>query len=201
MTAKGAWRIALVLVAVVLLLSSRTYAGDRQIRAFMGATFGGENTFVDPELVSGKPNLAIGGSAVFLGDMFGVEAEVADAPGFFQSDKALVPRSRVTTITGNVIVAAPRRMTEYSLRPYLVAGAGLMRISRTTSFNVFDVSRITPSFDFGVGVVGFVTNRFGVSWDVRRFQSIDRSPDNGGLSFGDERLSFWRATMSVAIRY
>jgi hypothetical protein len=194
-------------MAGLLLLSTRTYAGDRQIRAFMGGTFGGETTFVDSEAAAGggkdrsKLNLAIGGSGVFLGEMFGAEIEVADAPGFFQSDKNLVRRSRVTTITGNVIVAAPRKMTEYSLRPYLVAGAGLMYVTKTTSLSVFDISRVAPSFDLGIGVVGFVTNRFGVAWDVRRFQMLDRNKDNGGLSFGDERLSFWRATMAVAIRY
>jgi hypothetical protein len=173
----------------------------------MGGTFGGETTFVDSEAAAGggknrgKLNLAIGGSAVFLGEMFGTEIEVADAPGFFQSDKNLVRHSRVTTISGNVIVAAPRRMTEYSLRPYVVAGAGLMYVTKTTSLSVFDISRIAPSFDVGVGVVGFVTNRFGVSWDIRRFQMIDRNNGNGGQTFGDERLSFWRATMAVAIRY
>jgi hypothetical protein len=207
MKSQGTLRIALVLMAGLLLSSTRTYAGERQIRGFVGATFGGKTTFVDPELVAGggtergKPNPAIGASAVFLGEMFGIEIEVADAPGFFQADKNLVRRSRVTTISGNVIVAAPRRMTEYSLRPYIVAGAGLMHVAETTSLSVFDVSRIAPSLDVGVGVIGFVTNRFGVSWDVRRFQIINRSKDNGGLSFGDESLSFWRATMAVALRY
>jgi hypothetical protein len=193
-------RIRLVLMAGLLLLSNRTYAGDRQIRAFMGATFGGETTFVT-ENVDGKPNLALGASAVFLGDMFGTEIEVADAPGYFQSDKNLVRRSRVTTVTGNIVIAAPRRMTEYSLRPYVVAGGGLMRVASTTALSVFDLTRIAPAYNVGVGVVGFVTNRFGVSWDLRRYQMIDSSKDNGGLTFGDERLSFWRATMAVAIRY
>jgi hypothetical protein len=202
MRIRGAARSRLVLVAGLLLISARTYAGDRQIRPFIGATFGGGTTFFNPEEVVGKPNLVIGASAVFLGEMFGTEIEVADAPGLFDSDdKTLVHSSRVTTVTGSLVVAAPRRWTEYSLRPYLVGGAGLMRVRTTTSFSVFDVSKILPTFDIGVGVVGFVTNRFGVSWDVRRFQSIDRSRNNAGLSFGDERLSFWRATMSVAIRY
>jgi hypothetical protein len=46
-----------------------------------------------------------------------------------------------------------------------------------------------------------VTNRVGVCWDVRRFQSIGNNADTAGLSFGKEDLSFWRATMAVAIRY
>ena len=84
---------------------------------------------------------------------------------------------------------------------YFVGGAGLMRVRTTTQFNVFDVSSVIPAFDVGVGAVGFLTNRIGVSWDLRRFQSVGSNTGNGGLSFGEERLSFWRATMAVAIRY
>lgn len=202
MRVQGAPRSAMVLVAGLLLVSVRTYAADRQIRPFIGATFGGGTTFVDPEDAVGKANLAIGASAVFLGEVFGTEVDIADAPGFFESgDKHLVILSRVTTISGNVIVAAPHRLTEYSLRPYFVGGAGLMRVRTTTAFSVFDVSSVIPVLDVGAGVIGFLTNRIGVCWDVRRFQSVGSNTGNVGLSFGDEHLSFWRATMSVAIRY
>jgi hypothetical protein len=76
-----------------------------------------------------------------------------------------------------------------------------MRVRTTTLFNVFDVSTVLPMLDVGVGVVGFLTNRTGVCWEVRRFQSVGNNTGNLGVSFGDERLSFWRATMAVAIRY
>jgi hypothetical protein len=193
-------RTVVVLVAGLLLMSARTYAEDRQIRPFIGATFGGGTTFV--ELDRGKANLALGVSAAFLGEVFGVEVDIADAPGFFESDdRHLVTGSRVTTLSGNVVVAAPHRLTEYSLRPYFVGGAGLMRVRTTTSLNVFNVSKLLPSFDVGVGVIGFMTDHMGVNWELRRFQSIGSNSGGKGLSFGDEQLSFWRATMGVAVRY
>jgi hypothetical protein len=183
-------------------MSARTYAEDRQIRPFIGATFGAGTTLLDFGNVAGKANLVIGASAVFLGEMVGTEIEIADAPGFFDPDNnSLLRDSRVTTISGNVIVAAPRRMTEYSLRPYLLGGGGLMRIRTTTTLNVFDTSSVTPMLDVGVGVVGFLTNRTGVYWELRRFQSVGGDTGKVGLSWGDEHLSFWRATMGVAIRY
>ena len=186
-------------VAGLLLIAATAGAEDRQLRPFIGATFGGGTTFV--ELDRGRAKLAVGVGAVFLGEIFGAEVDFADVPGFFESDNnPLVVGSRVTTLTGNVVVAMPRRMSEYALRPYLVGGAGLMRVRTTTSLNVFDVSRMFPTLDVGVGVVGFVTNRMGVSWEIRRFQSLDREGDKG-VSFGDEQLGFWRATMAVAIRY
>ena len=202
MRLRDAARSMLVLVAGLLLMSTRAFAADRQIRPFIGATVGGGTTFVDPENAVGKPNLVIGASAVFLGEVVGVEVDVADAPGFFESgDSHLVLFSRVTTVSGNVVVAAPHRMTEYSLRPYLVGGVGFMRVRTSTAFGVFDVSAVIPHLDVGVGALAFVTNRVGVCWDVRRFQSVGSHGDNSGLSFGDEHLSFWRATMAVAIRY
>ena len=195
-------RRSVALAAGLLLASAGTEAADRQIRPFIGATFARSTTFVDPEDAIGKPSLAIGGSAVFLGEVFGAEVDVSDAPGFFESgNRHLVLYSRVTTISGNVVVAAPHRLTEYALRPYFVGGAGLMRVRTTTAFSVFDVSTVIPALNVGVGALGFLTNRIGVCWDVRRFQSVGSNEGNVGLSFGDEHLSFWRATMAVVIRY
>ena len=111
-----------MLFAGLLLIAARASAADRQIRPFVGATFGGGTTFVDPEEAIGKPHLAIGVSAVFLGEILGTEIDVFDAPGFFESgDRNLVHVSHVATFSGNLVLAAPRRLTEYFLRPYIVA--------------------------------------------------------------------------------
>ena len=202
MRRRRAARRTVVLVTGVLLLAAPGGAADRQIRPFIGATFGGSTTFVDPEDAIGRPHPAIGVSAVFLGELFGAEVEVFDAPGFFEyGTKDLVRSSHVTAVTGNVIVAAPHKVTEYSLRPYVVGGAGLLRVRTTTAFNVFDVSTTIPAVNVGVGAVAFVTNRIGVSWDLRRFQSVGDNPASGGLSFGEQHVSFWRAAMAAVIRY
>jgi outer membrane protein with beta-barrel domain len=197
-------RKRVVLAAGVLLVSTRTLAADRQLRPFVGATFAGATTVVDPGDGAKKPSIALGGSAVFLGEIFGGEVEIADMPGFFEAnDKNLVPYSRVTTVTGNVVVAAPHRLTEYALRPYVVAGAGLMRMRKTTTFDIFNLSATVPAFDIGVGAVGFLSNSVGVSWELRRFQDIGSNVSNeNGSSFGPEQhLSFWRATMAFVFRY
>jgi hypothetical protein len=201
MTARRlAW--STVMLAAALLIAPRASAGDRQIRPFIGATFGGGTTFFDAEEAIGKPHWAIGASAVFLGEIFGTEIDVFDSPGFFQAgDKNLVHVSHVATFSGNVVLAAPRRLTEYFLRPYIVGGATLMLIRTTTALSVFDVSTVRPAFDVGVGAIAFVTNKVGVSWDVRRFQTVGEGNPAAGLSFGDEHLSFWRATMAAVIRY
>jgi hypothetical protein len=195
-------RHTVMLMVAGLLVPTVASAADRQIRPFIGATFGGGTTFLDTEEAIAKPHLAIGASAVFLGEIFGTEIDVFDAPGFFKAgDRNLVYSSHVATFSGNVVLAAPRRFTEYFLRPYVVGGATLMLVRTTTALNgALDVSAVRPAFDVGVGAVAFITNKVGVSWDVRRFQTVGDTP-GVGLSFGDEHLSFWRATMTAVFRY
>jgi hypothetical protein len=107
--------------------------------------------------------------------------------------------SGVTTVTGNVVVAMPKKLAQYTLRPYLVGGAGLMHIRYDTEGGLQTLSNF-KAMDLGAGVTGFLTKRLGVSWDVRYFRSIDRTREEGS-SIGSERLSFWRLNMALAIRF
>jgi len=189
-------------LAVIAATAGASMAADSQIRPFIGSTFHGDTTFVDLENGAQSNHLVVGVSWARVGEIFGVDAELADAPGFFQAgDTHLVVSSRVTTITGNLVIAAPRRLTEYVLRPYLVAGGGLMRVRIDDSFDLLPVSRVLPAFDVGGGVMAFLTNRVGASFEMRRFQNLYRPTEEHGLTFGNERLSFWRATAGVVFRY
>jgi len=66
------------------------------------------------------------------------------------------------------------------------------------AFGVFGGDNLT-TLDAGGGVTGFLTNRIGVSWDVRYFRSGDGPVV--GLSLAPEQLSFWRVNMALAIRF
>jgi len=194
--------IMLLTLAALATTAPPALAADKQIRPFIGSAFGGATTYIDPDNVVGRPNLAWGVSMVTLGEVVGFDIDFADAPGFFEGDQHLVLSGHVTTLTGNVVVAAPRRLTEYVLRPYAVGGFGLMRIHRDDYFNVFTVDRVAPAFDVGGGILMFLTNRIGTSLEMRRFQTFDRQSDDPGLTVnGVERTSFWRASVSLAIRY
>jgi hypothetical protein len=190
------------LVLGFVLASRCAAAAEYQLRPFFGATFGGGTTLVNLDKAVEKPSIAFGLTATRLGEIVGFDLDFADVPGFFQTgEPGLVLGSRVTTLTGNIVLAAPRRLTEYALRPYLVGGGGLIRVKMEDYFGVVKVADVVPGVDVGAGVVGFVTNRVGVAWELRRFQTINgKSPDRG-LAFGGERLSFWRASMALAIRY
>lgn len=197
-------------VLALWLLAPAPAAAEWQLRPFIGFTFGGATTFVDPEKAIGTQNVVIGASGGWLGEIVGFEVDFGRAPGFFQTDEtplnSAVPEpqvltSAVTVLTGNVVIALPARLAGYGLRPYFSGGAGLMHIDAVGQFQIVDLHRTLPMLSLGGGVTGFLTNRVGLNWDVRRLSTLRGEGETLGNSVGREQLSFWRATMAVALRY
>jgi hypothetical protein len=204
-------RRRLLAVALLVLTPARASA-EWQFKPFFGVSFGGGTTLLDLENAAGSANRVYGLSGQLLGEVFGVEGDFGFAPGFFsggEGDQAVgcqapstlcVVHSSVRTFTGNVLIAVPRRLTTYTLRPYFVGGAGIMHASSEQAFGVIPVSSTLPVIDVGGGLTGFLSKRIGLGWDVRYFRSLGTGEERG-QSFGPEQLSFWRANMAVAIRY
>jgi len=188
---------------LLLLLYPRPAAAEWQVKPFFGITFAGRTTFVDIEKAAGRQNAVIGASGVLIGEVFGLEGDLGLAPGFFEAGgQKLLLNSRVTTLTGNAVVAVPRSIARYTLRPYLVAGAGMMRVSIEGRLGALHVSRTLPAMDVGGGVTGFFNDHVGLNWEVRHFRSLGGDGQTTGVTFvGTEKLSFWRATMAVAFKY
>lgn len=194
------------LAAGLLLLSQPASAAEKQIRPFVALTFAGSTTFVDLDHAVEKRHGAIGIDGVVLGNIFGVEVDLGRMPGFFQTTASLgqsplVLHSSVTTLTGSIVIAAPRKLTEYTLRPYFVAGAGGMRVRTDDYFGALKVRDTVGAIGIGGGAIGFLTNRVGVAWDVRRFSSFKGPTFGTGTSLGARQLSFWRASVALALRY
>ena len=189
------------MVAVVLLSAPSAARAEWQITPFVGPSFGGSTTFVDSDSAADKAHATFGASGRFVGELFGFDGDVGYTPGFFQAGSSgLVVHSSVMTLTGNAVVALPKRLSQYSLRPYLVGGAGLMRVRISHTLDVLPVSSNLLTLDVGAGATGFLTRRVGLNWEVRRFASNSRTPSTVGASIGPEDLSFWRASMALAIR-
>ena len=190
-----------VLALSILLLSPVDSSAEWQVRPFLGVSFGGETTFVDLAGAAGTPNAVIGVNGAWLSDVIGIEVDFGRAPGFFQSgDQQLVRGNSATTLTGNVILTVPRHLTEYTLGPYFVVGAGLMHAHVDDLLGLLSVDSTLPALDVGGGVTGYLSDRIGVIWDARYFSSVGERKERG-FSFGTEQLSFWRASMGLVIRY
>ena len=193
--------------AALLLVSTRLVAQEKQVRPFAAIAFKGSTTYALGEEGASKRHGMLGLGVALVGDIVGIEGDLSWGPRFFEPDsKRLVLKSGVTTATANVIVTLPRRLTEYTLRPYFVGGAGAMHFSIDDVFGVFSPSKTLVGYDIGGGAVGYLSNRTGVAWDVRRFGTLDPADDPGlttqaGGTPAAGRLSFWRASMALVVRY
>jgi len=191
-----------ILTITLLLLWPARMSAEWQIRPFLGVSFGGDTTLIDLDHAAGSPNVVVGANGALLGDVIGVDVDFGRAPGFFQTgDQNLVRGSSVTTLMGNVVIAPPRHLTEYTLGPYFVLGAGLMRARSENINNILAlaVASNLPAMDVGGGANGFLSDRIGLNWDVRYFWTVG-GKELGGI-IGPEQLSFWRASMGLVIRY
>jgi hypothetical protein len=173
---------------------------DWLVTPFLGATFGTETAFLDLGGATQSKHRIFGGSGGWLSDgVFGVEADLAFAPGFFEDDMGLIVGSRVTTVSGNVIAAVPLTVSRESLRPYLLAGLGVIQVNIPEPVGLVE-SNGSLGLQLGGGAIGFLTDRTGVRFDLRQVRSLRRTADE----FTFERrtkLSFWRATVGVTFRY
>src|SRR5476649_947321 len=158
------WRAAVstFAAATLLLCVPRTDAAEWQFKPFAGATYGADTTFVLVPQASGHAHAVFGVNGTLLGEIFGVEGDVGHTHNFFQStDAPFVTDSGVTTFTGNLIVAMPHRLAQYTLRPYVVGGAGMMHIRLDTLGGAQDLQNTSnlQAMDLGAGVTGFLTRR------------------------------------------
>jgi hypothetical protein len=193
------------LVLALLALVPRTASADWLITPFLGTAFSAETTL--QVLAPGTPEkrLTFGVAGTLLSNgLFGIEGGVSHVPGFFTSKDALglleTTSSRVTTIDGSIIVAAPLALTRESLRPYLIGGLGLMQARSDDAVSIFPIHRNFLGVNVGGGAIGMLTPRTGARFELRHFKAA--SGANGPLAReGLSRLSFWRASVGIVLRY
>lgn len=195
-------RRALVLGVALLCGSAASASADFLVTPFFGTTFSGSTTLIDLEIgAASERHWLYGGSAGWLSDhVLGVEADFAMAPGFFENDTGtgLVVASRVTTLSGNVIAALPLSVTRESLRPYITGGVGLIRAGVEDLIGLNETENWV-GLQLGAGAIGMLSNRTGVRFDLRNTRTFSRDTTLRGER--TSKLSFWRATVGVTLRY
>ena len=173
---------------------------DFFITPFAGIKFAGDASIVQLDFGASNTKFTLGGMVGVLGDgVFGVEADVAYVPRFFErSAGTLVRRSHVLTVMGNVMVAVPRSVTGYSLRPFVSGGAGLMQVNIDDVIDVLPVDSNLFGINVGGGAMGPLTNLVDVRLELRWFKSVTTGNETPLLP--RSALSFWRAAVGLTIR-
>ena len=167
---------------------------------FFGATFGSNTAFLDLDSGTDSTHLIFGGSAGWLSQgILGAEGGFSYAPRFFEHDEQVVIASSLLTFTGDVIVAAPLRVTGYSLRPYLIGGLGLIHSGITYQAPLDPIDDNSLGMNIGAGAIGLLSPRTGLRFELRHVRTFG-SDVNEATGESRARLSYWRVTIGVLIR-
>jgi hypothetical protein len=193
-----------------LLAAPRMAAAEWHVTPMIGVTFSGKTTLVDLQQAAGQRHVDFGGAVTLLGaGVFGAEAIVVFTPGFFQADQSRLAAdppppelksSRTTAIMGNAVLTTPRRWTEYSLRPFVSGGFGLLHATQTQAIEALPPLHAgMAGFNVGGGAVGFLSKATGVRFDLRYYGSV-HGTDQGPVAVGLVRLHYMAAAVGVVIR-
>ena len=199
-------RRAVAACCFCLLAAPLPAAAEWHITPTIGLTFAGKTTLQDFEHATNKIHPTIGVAVTYLtSGIFGVEALAMLTPGFFQTgDAGLIESSRATALMGNAVLTVPQRWAEYSLRPFVSGGAGLLRTAQRDPSGRLAVTSNVAGFNIGGGAVGYFSKRTGVRFDVRYYSNLhgvdQRAADDAAVALGDVHLRYMTATIGVVIR-
>ena len=203
-----------VALAVFLLIASpaSSYA-EWQFTPFIGQTFKGSTTLIDPLLASDDGHWNLGGSVTLIGDgPFGLEAYYVRTFGFFERHRSIrdlpgsptINSSRSQALMGNAVLAMPRNVNRYGLRPFLSGGLGVLHASHDDPFLPVRVNLL--AMNVGGGATGFITDRVGVRFDLRYFKNVRGVGDDHELApvsvTGESvRIHYWVGAIGVVFKY
>ena len=200
---RRAFRTLLPFCCLLLALPRGADAQDLLLMPYLGFTFAsGSSLFADLERGSGETASLLGASVALLGGgLFGVEGDIAYVPGFFErgEQEIVVPGSFITTLTGTVMLTLPLSVTRESLRPYVVAGGGVLRAEARDITSTFPIRSTMPALTFGGGAIGFLSNTVGVRFDLRYLRSLGEGDDM--IAGEGPRVHLWRGSVSLVLRY
>lgn len=190
------------LCGVIILGAARPAHAEWHFTPLAGLTMFGNTSLVDSELAAGKRRPHFGGSVSLLGSgIFGAEVLTIWTPGFFEDGNVdPVDSSRTITAMANVVITTPRRWTEYGLRPFVSGGFGMMHAHASGTQVVLPIDLNTAGLNIGGGVIGFLSDRTGLRFDIRYHSTLKRVDDEDVPSIGPEHLRYVTASIGIVFR-
>ena len=199
--------VTVAIAAVGMAAAPRTASADWTLTPFVGWNFGssadvtgsGGDGFKDKF----EKKIDYGASLTGMGaGPFGFELDFGYSPNFFETSTTasgfqFTGESNVTTLTGNLVIGGHSG----AVRPYAVAGVGLIRTKVQDFGEVFDVNTKNDfGLNIGGGVTGFFSKNVGLRGDLRYFRGFRGTDENAaGLTVGD--FKFWRGSIGLALKF
>lgn len=183
-----------IFVALMSLTLARESVAQGFISPFIGYDFGGDSGCPEISDCQDK-NLNVGVSFGSLGSVLGSELEIAYASGFFGDIPGV--SSSVLTVMGNGMLAPKFG----PVQPYALVGLGLIktRVELTTG-GLLESSNNHFGWDVGGGLIAFFGDHVGVRGDIRYFHAF-QDLELLGVSFGDAKLDFGRASAGLVFKF
>lgn len=199
------------LVLLILGGVAKPASADWLFTPYVGVVFGGSANNFDVTDLSDEfeQRISFGGAVTWMGaGKLGLELDYHLAPNFYQITggdediELLELDSSVQTLMANVVLGAPIGGTSGpGVRPYAVAGIGLMRASLSGVDDLFDnLSNNELGVNFGGGLHVFFSDNVGLRGDARYFRGLQKGDDEGE-DLDLEDFDFWRATLGVTFRF
>jgi hypothetical protein len=202
----------LILTMLVAALPASASA-EWQFAPFLGQTFKGSTTLWDPLSATDDGHWSFGGWVTLLGDSpFGVEAYYVRTPGFFQRHGSIlslpgsptITSSRTQAFMGNAVLAMPRAVNRYGLRPFVSGGLGVLHVSHDDPFLPVRVNLL--AMNVGGGATGFLTDRVGLRFDLRysrNVRGVGPDDDLAPVATAGEpvRFRYWTGAIGVVFKY
>ena len=211
--------IRAVLALVFVAGMAKPASADWLFTPYLGINFSGAaNTInLDNFDEAFEQRVNFGGSLAGMSNgIFGFEVDFNYTPNFFQATEGsedfdlLNIDSSLTTLMGNLVIGIPiGGTTGGGIRPYVAAGAGLMRSNIAFDNILDDLSTNDLAINVGGGIHVFFTDNLGLRGDVRYFRGLQQQDDDDLLEdddffdddFGLEDFDYWRATIGVTFRF
>jgi opacity protein-like surface antigen len=183
-----------VSASLLLVMTAAPARADWLVTPFLGSAFGGDTS---------AQHVTYGASAAWMSHgVVGVEFDGSIAPDLLDEDDGVIlgiADSNVTTLMGSFVIGAP--LGSPGVRPYAVAGAGLIRARVSDAADIFDIDQNSFGVNVGGGVHVLVKENVGIRADLRYFRGV-RDKDAGNdvdLALGS--FDFWRATVGATFRF
>jgi hypothetical protein len=139
-----------------------------------------------------------------LGEVVGLETEIAYYPEVFDNAAAALAKSHVLTVSGNMLIGP----TIGRIKAYGAAGAGALNLNVTSLSSLVGtdldggLSSNYFAINVGGGVAGFFAAHFGVRGDLRYYRAFGfdlTDFEASGLAL--EHFNFWRGNIGLVARF
>ncbi len=180
--------------SLLLVMTAAPARADWLITPYLGTAFGGDTS---------SQHVTYGASAAWMSHgIVGVEFDGSIAPDLLDEDDGVIlgiADSNVTTLMGSLVIGAP--LGAPGVRPYAVAGAGLIRSRVSDADDIFDIDENSFGINVGGGVHAFVRENIGIRADVRYFRGVRDTDTSDDVDLELGSFDFWRASVGATFRF